>query len=96
MEGPPVGKLSEESIPGGGHRCQESSRFSDFHRKGYGNFRRSTCHHVEFLRGGLIGTADARWNHTDLSCISALTLADFEPVNVSSLMVSSGRGATSH
>jgi len=48
------------------------------------------------MSGGLIGTPDARWNDTDLSCISALTLADFEPVNVSSLMVSNDSGATSH
>jgi hypothetical protein len=46
--------------------------------------------------GGLIGTPDARWNDTDLSCIRSLTLADFEPVNVSSLMVSDDSGATSH
>ncbi len=48
------------------------------------------------MSGGLIGTPDARWNDTDLSCITALTLADFEPVNVSSLMVSTDSGATSH
>lgn len=46
--------------------------------------------------GGLIGTPDARWNDNDLSCITSLTLADFEPVNVSSLMVSNDSGATSH
>jgi hypothetical protein len=46
--------------------------------------------------GGLIGTPDARWNNNDLSCITSLTLSDFEPVNVSSLMVSNGSGATSH
>ena len=46
--------------------------------------------------GGLIGTPDARWNNDDLSCISSLTLSDFEPVNVSSLMVSNDSGATSH
>jgi len=46
--------------------------------------------------GGLIGTPDARWNDTDLSCIRSLTLADFEPVNVSSLIVSNNSGATSH
>jgi hypothetical protein len=46
--------------------------------------------------GGLIGTPDARWNDSDLSCITSLTLADFEPVNVSSLIVSTGSGATSH
>jgi hypothetical protein len=45
--------------------------------------------------GGLIGTPDARWNDNDLSCITSLTLADFEPVNVSSLMVNSGSGVTS-
>jgi len=46
--------------------------------------------------GGLIGTPDARWNDNDLSCITSLTLSDFEPVNVSSLMVSNDSGATSH
>lgn len=46
--------------------------------------------------GGLIGTPDARWNDNDLSCLRSLTLADFEPVNVSSLMVSNDSGATSH
>jgi len=44
--------------------------------------------------GGLIGTPDARWNDTDLSCLTSLTLSDFEPVNVSSLMVSNDSGAT--
>jgi hypothetical protein len=48
------------------------------------------------LSGGLIGTPDARWNDSDLSCLTSLTLADFEPVNVSSLMVSNDSGATSH
>jgi hypothetical protein len=46
--------------------------------------------------GGLIGTPDARWNDTDLSCLTSLTLADFEPVNVSSLIVSNDSGGTSH
>jgi hypothetical protein len=46
------------------------------------------------MSGGLIGTPDARWNDTDLSCLTSLTLSDFEPVNVSSLMVSSDSGAT--
>jgi len=46
--------------------------------------------------GGLIGTADARWNNDDLACLRNLTLADFEPVNVSSLMVSNDSGETSH
>jgi hypothetical protein len=46
--------------------------------------------------GGLIGTPDARWNNNDLSCMRSLTLSDFEPVNVSSLMVSNDSGATSH
>jgi hypothetical protein len=48
------------------------------------------------MSGGLIGTPDARWNDTDLQCLTSLTLADFEPVNVSSLMVNSDSGATSH
>lgn len=46
--------------------------------------------------GGLIGTPDARWNDNDLSCLRSLTLADFEPVNVSSLIVNNDSGATSH
>ena len=46
--------------------------------------------------GGLIGTPDARWNDNDLSCLRSLILSDFEPVNVSSLMVSNDSGATSH
>ena len=45
--------------------------------------------------GGLIGTPDARWNDNDLSCLRSLTLSDFEPVNVSSLMVSNDSGQTS-
>ncbi|MGA2859360.1 MAG: Ig domain-containing protein [Candidatus Sulfotelmatobacter sp.] len=46
--------------------------------------------------GGLIGTPDARWDDNDLSCLTSLTLADFEPVNVSSLIVNNDSGATSH
>jgi hypothetical protein len=46
------------------------------------------------MSGGLIGTPDTRWNDTDLACLTSLTLADFEPVNVSSLMVSTDSGAT--
>ena len=46
--------------------------------------------------GGLIGTPDARWNDDDLRCLRFLTLSDFEPVNVSSLMVTDDSGATSH
>jgi hypothetical protein len=45
--------------------------------------------------GALIGTPDARWNSSDLACLESLTLSDFEPVNVSSLMVSNGSGQTS-
>jgi hypothetical protein len=48
------------------------------------------------MSGGLIGTPDARWNDNDLVCLTSLTLADFEPVNVSGLMVSNDSGATSH
>jgi uncharacterized cupredoxin-like copper-binding protein len=47
------------------------------------------------LSGGLIGTPDARWNDSDLSCLTKLILGDFEPVNVSGLTVSNGSGATS-
>jgi len=45
--------------------------------------------------GGLIGTPDARWHDNDLFCLTSLTLADFEPVNVSSLILSNDSGATS-
>ena len=48
------------------------------------------------LSGGLIGTPDARWNDNDLSCLTKLILGDFEPVNVSSLLVGNDSGATSH
>lgn len=44
--------------------------------------------------GGLIGTPDARWNDNDLECLTSLTLSDFEPVNVSSLIVSNDSGQT--
>jgi hypothetical protein len=44
--------------------------------------------------GGLIGTPDTRWNDDDLACLKSLTLGDFEPVNVSSLIVSNDSGAT--
>ena len=48
------------------------------------------------MSGGLIGTPDSRWNDIDLMCLTSLTLSDFEPVNVSSLIVSNDSGATSH
>jgi hypothetical protein len=44
--------------------------------------------------GGLIGTPDPRWNDDDLTCLHSLTLANFEPVNVSSLIVSNDSGET--
>jgi hypothetical protein len=44
--------------------------------------------------GGLIGTPDARWRDADLACLTKLTLAHFEPVDVSSLIVSNDSGAT--
>ena len=47
------------------------------------------------ISGGLIGTPDARWNDNDLECLTSLTLGNFEPVNVSSLMVTNDSGATS-
>ncbi len=48
------------------------------------------------ISGGLIGTPDTRWNDADLTCLTHLILDNFEPVNVSSLMVSTSSGATSH
>ena len=48
------------------------------------------------MSGGLTGTPDARWNDSDLQCLTSLTLSDFEPVNVSSLIVNNNSGATSH
>lgn len=39
------------------------------------------------MTGGLIGTPDSRWNEADLSCLTKLTLGDFEPVNVSGVAV---------
>jgi hypothetical protein len=47
------------------------------------------------ISGGLIGTPDTRWVDSDLACLSQLTLSDFEPVNVSSLIVSNSSGQTS-
>ena len=44
--------------------------------------------------GFLAGTPDARWNDSDLRCLASLNLGAFEPVNVSSLMVSNDSGAT--
>jgi hypothetical protein len=46
------------------------------------------------MSGGLIGTPDARWNDDDLSCLTKIQLSDFEPVNVSSLMVNNDSAAT--
>jgi len=40
------------------------------------------------LTGGIIGTPDSRWNDSDLACLTSLTLGNFEPVNVSSLIPS--------
>jgi len=48
------------------------------------------------MSGGLTGTPDARWNDTDLRCLTSLTLSDFEPVNVSTLIVNNDSGATSY
>jgi hypothetical protein len=46
------------------------------------------------LTGGLIGTPDSRWNNDDLECLTNITLAQFEPVNISSLRISADSGAT--
>ncbi|MGI4755725.1 MAG: chitobiase/beta-hexosaminidase C-terminal domain-containing protein [Janthinobacterium lividum] len=37
--------------------------------------------------GGVVATADSRWDDTDLSCLTNIKLTDFEPVNVSSKMI---------
>ena len=37
--------------------------------------------------GGVVATADARWNSDDLSCLTSFKMSDFEPVNVSSKMI---------
>lgn len=42
--------------------------------------------------GGLCGVPDARWNDTALAALSQLTLGDFEPVDVSSLMIDNDSG----
>jgi hypothetical protein len=42
----------------------------------------------------LIGTPDTRWNDSDLACLGNLTLSNFEPVNVSSIMLSASSGQT--
>ncbi len=39
------------------------------------------------ISGGLIGTPDSRWNDADLACLGSLRLNDFEPVNVSGIIV---------
>lgn len=39
------------------------------------------------VTGGIVATADSRWNNDDLACLTSLTLNDFEPVDVSSKMV---------
>jgi hypothetical protein len=38
------------------------------------------------ISGGLIGTPDARWSDSDLTCLTQLTLSNFEPVNVQSVI----------
>ena len=39
---------------------------------------------------------DARWNDSDLQCLTSLTLSNFKRVNVSSLIVNNNSGATIH
>ena len=39
------------------------------------------------ITGGVVATADSRWNDADLACLTSLSLTDFEPVNVSSKMI---------
>jgi hypothetical protein len=44
------------------------------------------------ISGGVTGVPDSRWNATDLSCLSQLHLSDFEPVNVSGVIVNNDSG----
>ncbi|MGI4853731.1 MAG: chitobiase/beta-hexosaminidase C-terminal domain-containing protein [Janthinobacterium lividum] len=39
------------------------------------------------ITGGVVATADSRWNADDLACLTAIKLSDFEPVNVSGKMI---------
>lgn len=39
------------------------------------------------ITGAVVATPDSRWNNADLSCLTDLTLDNFEPVNVSSKMI---------
>ena len=39
------------------------------------------------ITGGIVATADARWNDDDLACLTNLHLTDFEPVDVSGKMI---------
>lgn len=39
------------------------------------------------ITGGIVATADSRWNDDDLACLTAIKLSDFEPVNVSGKMI---------
>ncbi len=39
------------------------------------------------ITGGVVATADSRWDDKDLSCLTSIKLSDFEPVNVSSKMI---------
>ena len=42
--------------------------------------------------GGLCGTADSRWNDASLAKLSQLAMHDFEPVDVSGLIVDNDSG----
>ena len=44
------------------------------------------------MSGGLIGTPDARWNDTRLAVLKEIKLSEFEPVDVSSLVVDNDSG----
>jgi hypothetical protein len=44
------------------------------------------------MSGGLIGTPDARWNDTSLQTLRQIKLSEFEPVDVSSLVVDNDSG----
>ncbi len=39
------------------------------------------------ITGGIVATADSRWNTDDLACLTTIPLSSFEPVDVSSKMI---------
>ena len=64
---------------------------------GYGNGCAARRHPYDYEgRAGEDHRADSRWHDDDLSCLRSLNLSNFEPVNVSSLIVNTSSGQTAH